>query len=124
MIQQQQQHPSLVSEYEAVSPTVIERRSANRTRTVFRIARVKSQADEGLARIRNISDTGMRLTVGIAVAKGDDVDIWLSDAVVFRGRVVWIKEGECGVQFVERIDSVEALRCAAEESRLGIPSPS
>ncbi len=102
---------------------VDDRRGASRTRTVYRVARVRARDDEGLARIRNISDGGMRLTIGIPVVAGDGIEVAMSDTLAFNGRVAWAENGECGVQFAEWVDSVEALRVTVDRTRKNLHRP-
>lgn len=99
--------------------TVADRRAASRTRTIYRIAHVRSATDAGLARVRNISDAGMRLAIGIAVAAGDTLEVSLSDDLAFEGKVAWADNGECGLEFLRSVDSNEVLRRVAEDTRLG-----
>lgn len=109
---------------DAPTPTMPgERRDASRTRTVYRIARVRSETDQGLARIRNISDGGMQLAVGVAVEVGNRIEISMSESLLFEGEVVWVADGECGVKFRDRVDSAEALRRTAEDARTGKARP-
>ena len=108
----------------APTPAIVaERRDASRTRTVYRVARVRSETDQGLARVRNISDGGMRLAVGLSMNVGDIIEISMSEKLLFEGRVVWTADGECGVEFSDPVDSAEALRCTAEEIRSGKGRP-
>lgn len=111
------------TEYTEVPHLVEDRRDAQRIRTVYRVARVRTKNDEGLARVRNISDGGMRLTIGIDVKIGDIVEVTFSDTLTLNGRAVWVKDGECGLQFIEWVDSVAVLRTAAEETRAGKTRP-
>jgi hypothetical protein len=114
---------SLTRRGEQDPATIGDRRSDKRTRTIYRIARVRARDDEGLARIRNISDGGMRLTIAIPVAAGDAIEVSLSDALLFKGSVVWTENGECGVQFAECVDSIAMLKSAAAEARVGASRP-
>ncbi len=111
------QPSALTDGFEYLPAPVDDRRSTSRTRTVYRVARVRTHDDEGLARIRNISDGGMRLTIGIPVVAGDTIEVSMSDALAFKGRVIWAENGECGIQFAEWVDSVEALRITSVEAR-------
>jgi hypothetical protein len=102
---------------------VEDRRDTQRMRTVYRIARVRTQKDEGLARVRNISDGGLRLSIGIDVEVGELVEVTFSQTLGLTGRVVWVKDGECGLKFVDWVDSIAVLRTAAEETRAGKSRP-
>ena len=94
-----------------------DRREADRHRTVWRIAKVLREDDAGLWRVRNISDRGMMLAADVPIAVGERLEIALSDMVVVRGRVVWAKEGCCGVAFDEAVDVADILRQLAAEQR-------
>lgn len=100
-----------------------ERRSGGRYRAVYRVAPVRTARDLGLARVRNISDSGIALDVGFPVCLGDGVAIALSEDVVLAGRVVWTVGSECGVKFDRPVDSLAALRRSADFTRgpLGRP---
>lgn len=94
-----------------------ERREAARTRAVFRIARVQRGEDQGLGRVRNISDGGMKLETGLTIDLNDTLDVELSAGVVLQGQVVWINGSECGVRFDVPVDSAQALTDSAQEAR-------
>ncbi|MBG6119463.1 MULTISPECIES: PilZ domain-containing protein [unclassified Sphingobium] len=96
-----------------------DRRANHRTRTVFRVARAQVHHEEGLVYIRNISDSGMKLGIGMPVVLNDLVRVWLSETISIEGRVVWENEAECGLQFAKEIDSVAVLRLTAEQIRSG-----
>lgn len=96
-----------------------ERRASHRTRTVYRIARVHANDDEGLGRIRDISDEGMKVSLGIPVTLGDTVSVALSDTLTLDGRVVWTNGEECGLKFAAPIDSIDVLHRTAEAIRSG-----
>lgn len=94
-----------------------ERRHSNRFITVCRIARVESPGDSGLWRVRNISDEGLMLAADVAMAIGDRLLIGLSDTIVLPGKIVWARDGNCGVAFAEKINAVATLRTLALEQR-------
>jgi hypothetical protein len=91
-----------------------ERRTGVRNRAVYRVAPVSTPHDSGLGRLRNISDRGMALDLAFPVCLGDAVTVALSEDVLLTGRVVWTAAADCGVRFDEPIDSVAALRRAAD----------
>jgi hypothetical protein len=98
---------------------VPERRAARRIRTVYRIVRIAASGDEGLARILNMSDSGMKLSTGIPVRPGDTVRVSLSDTLMLSGRVIWTQGDECGLLFDRPVDSIKALHDTAEQTRSG-----
>lgn len=102
---------------DAEDATRSNRRGTERYRTVWRIARVRRAADMGLWRVRNISNDGLMLAADMPVAVGETLDISLSETITLRGRVVWAKQGACGVAFARPNDAVAALRGLAAEQR-------
>lgn len=93
------------------------RREGYRVRTVYRVVRVETDSEQGLARVRNISDGGMKLSHHLPLMLGDTVRVALTDEVEIEGKVVWTNGNDCGVQFPERIDSIAVLRDTAERMR-------
>lgn len=100
-----------------------ERRHGQRFRTVYRVARVRTGGDEGLARVHNISDQGLMLQLGLEVAVGDPIHIALSETLALEGRIAWRKAGRCGVRLAQPIDSAGVLRRLAAETRAGMTRP-
>lgn len=94
-----------------------DQRSSPRIRTVYRTARVKGTNDEGLARVRNISDGGLKLDTVLPVRLGDALSVQLSETTTLAGTVVWISGRECGIKFSEPVDSIELLRQLVSEIR-------
>lgn len=73
--------------------------------------------DSGLFRARNISDTGMMLVTHVSFHSKERVSIELSDTLTVTGTVEWCKDGHCGVQFDQAIDSNEFLISLAQAKR-------
>lgn len=95
----------------------VDRRGADRYRTVWRIAKVKRDGDIGLWRVRNMSDNGMMLAADVPIAVGEKLEIALSDAVIVCGKVVWSEGGRCGVAFDKEVDVADVLKQLAAEQR-------
>ncbi len=100
-----------------------DRRADNRTITVFRVARAAVCGQEALVYIRNISDSGMKLGIGLSVTLNDIVRVWISETICIEGKVVWYNSGECAIKFAEAIDSAAVLRLTAEQLRSGETRP-
>jgi hypothetical protein len=94
-----------------------ERRASPRIRTVYLVVKVRRAHDVGLFRARNISDAGMMMCAHVAIDVGERVAIELSDSFVVQATVEWCRDGCCGVQFDEEIDSAGFLKSLAEEKR-------
>lgn len=104
-------------------PLPSERRSDERVQTVLRVARIIAASDQGLARIRNMSDHGARLRVPILVAPSDILTVELADGLELVGRVIWNESGEFGLQFGEPIDCAGLLATLAAGARSGTTRP-
>lgn len=90
-----------------------DRRCDNRVQTVFRVARVVTALDEGLARVRKLSDQGARLRMMIPLTLSDTLAIELGDGAVLTGQVVWNEGEEFGLQFDRPINCAEVLAALA-----------
>lgn len=104
------------------APESLTRRS-KRTRTVLKTVKVQIAGDEGLARLQNISDDGMKLALKLSICIGDVVTVFLSDVDRVEGRVVWTEGEHCGLQIAETIDSSALLIALAERLRDGSSRP-
>lgn len=93
-----------------------ERRGATRTMTIYRLVQVEHDGDEGLARCRNISDTGMKLDLTMPAAVDDLVKVTFSPTFALSGRIAWIDGKDCGVAFDGRIDCADLLHRSASEA--------
>lgn len=96
-----------------------ERRSTDRVQTVLLVARVIAEHDQGLARLRNVSDRGMGLQLQIPVLLGDAITVDLGEGMTVNGRVMWTCGQECGLRLDEEIDSAALLGELAARSRRG-----
>ena len=94
-----------------------DRRGAERHRTVWRIARVQRANDQGLWRVRNISNEGLMLAADTSATVGETLGISLSETIALRGTIVWAERGFFGVAFDRPIDVAAVLRRLAEEQR-------
>ena len=97
------------------------RRAASRIQTIMRIGRVVTDRDEGLARIRNISDQGVSLRLLIPVMLGDILALELGEGLTVTGQVVWTSGSDCGLRFDQDIDCGEMLTRLAASSVQGRP---
>lgn len=100
-----------------------DRRVADRVQTVFRVGRIVTAQDEGLVRIRNISDCGAGLRMPTPLRASDGVALELVDGLTLRGQVVWVRGEEFGLHFDQPINSAELLASLAVGARCGITRP-
>lgn len=94
-----------------------EARESPRVRTVYRVVRIETDQDTGFARVRNMSDGGMKLSLTMPVTLGDVIRVGLTDETELEGRVVWTNGNDCGLQFAHNVDSVRVLRETAQHCR-------
>lgn len=87
-----------------------DRRSGQRVRTIYRVAHLITAADNGLARVFNISDEGLGLRTPMPLSVGEAVAVRLSEDQLLEGRVAWTEGLECGLELNEPIDSDALLR--------------
>lgn len=100
-----------------------ENRLSDRTRTVLRVVKVRSSDDEGLARLKNISDGGMMLRLQLPVCLGDMIMVHLDDLRCLSAKVIWTEGQNCGVQFGDTVDSAHLLNQMAQRTRDGASRP-
>lgn len=81
-----------------------EQREHGRQMTTLRVAKLATEAAQGLGIIRNASAGGMMIDALISFEPGQKVTIHLSDEQQVEGKVVWHKERLTGVQFDQRVD--------------------
>lgn len=112
------EHTALI-EHAAPPMVVADRRRSERVRTVYRIARIQVEDAEGLAQIRNVSDEGMKIDLGISVTLNQWIRIWFSDTLSIDCQVIWTNGDECGLKFAQPVDSAAILRETADENRFG-----
>lgn len=91
-----------------------------RQRSVFRIARVSSGSEDGFARVLNISDQGLMLSIQLDIRTGSALQIDLSETIRLSGEVMWADGKNCGVRLRNQIDSAAILaRLFTESGRAG-----
>lgn len=96
-----------------------ERRSEQRLRTVYRVARVTAGGDQGLAKVRNLSDEGVMLSLSLPACRGTPIAIELAEGCSLRGTIVWRNGDYCGVKLSDPIDSAKTLKRLYEERYAG-----
>ncbi|KTE20033.1 hypothetical protein ATE67_11595 [Sphingopyxis sp. H050] len=92
-----------------------ERRDHQRLRTVYRVARVTTSGDQGLAKVRNLSDQGIMLSLSLPACPGAPIAIELAEGCNLYGTIVWQNGSDCGVRLGNAIDSAQTLKRLYEE---------
>jgi len=100
-----------------------DKRALPRQRSVFRLARVSAEAEAGFARVMNISDGGLMLSLQLGVRPGSILNIDLSEAIRLSGEVIWFDGAKCGVRLFEPIDSAATLVRLFADSVRGTDRP-
>jgi hypothetical protein len=101
----------------ALSDTGIGRRRWPRFPTIRRLAVISDGRMQGLARVNNISDGGVGLTVAGKFPNKASLSIRLADDIVLTGRVAWSRGKDCGVVLDEKIDCRLILSVATRSNR-------
>ncbi len=94
---------------ENTAAELVERRSSERHVAVMLIAKFSSGPVQSICRIRNISSMGARVEMSIALQIGQRVSLELRSDLQMTGRIMWIKDGNAGVQFDAAIDVAKFL---------------
>lgn len=94
-------------------------RRSPRTHTVLKTVKVKVSDEEGLAKLQNISDDGLKLCLNLSIHLGDLVTVFLSDSDRVEGKVVWTHGDCCGLQLTDTINSAALLADLATRLRDG-----
>jgi hypothetical protein len=114
---------SEASVFPAGMPLPPDRRHQQRLRTVYRVARVTAGGDQGLAKVRNLSDEGVMLSLSLPARPGNPIAIELSEDCSLQGTVVWQQGEDCGVKLCDPIDSAQTLKRLYHERYAGSYRP-
>ena len=99
------------------TPGRVERRDSCRHRTVYRVVKLSVRGITSLNQLCNISAQGMMLSIDEEIEAGEAIKIELSPDHRMTGRVIWAKDGHCGVALDAPVDSEALLHELAEEQR-------
>lgn len=98
-----------------------DRRAAARVQTIMRIGRVTfDDDDQGLARVKNVSDHGARLHMAMPLKLGEAVMLELAEGEALPGHIVWTAGEECGIRFAQQIDCAALLTRLAQSTLNGV----
>lgn len=108
---------------QAKNGEIPDRRAEDRIQTVMRIGRVVADRDQGLVRVKNLSDHGARLGIRIPLRVGQVIGFELAEGETMTARVIWAESGECGLRFDHIIDCAELLTRLAQSAEQGTSRP-
>ncbi len=104
--------------FSGVAPPPPDRRKDTRHLRILRVGTLVLGSKRELCLIRNISAGGMMAHVYSPVELDQEVSIALKSHQLLRGRIVWIRDGNVGIEFDDPID-VEAMLSHATLSESG-----
>jgi hypothetical protein len=90
-------------------PLPPERRGSERFLKILRVGTLVVDGRHELCLIRNISAGGLMAHVYSPLTPGQKVTVELKTNQLVPGRVVWVREGNAGIQFEARMDVAELL---------------
>lgn len=90
-----------------------ERRGAYRSLPLNNVVKIRRGSDEGLARCRNISETGINIETSVPISLMETVHVEITDGDFASARVVWTNGSQCGLSFDRDIDCADFLSCSA-----------
>lgn len=91
------------------APLPPERRRDRRHLKILRVGTLIAGTRTELCLIRNISAGGLMAHVYSTLTLGERVSISLKSSHLLHGKVVWLKDGNAGIQFDQAIDVEEML---------------
>ncbi|MVZ98649.1 PilZ domain-containing protein [Sphingorhabdus sp. IMCC26285] len=103
---------------------IVERRSSERHVAVMLIAKFSCQNAQTVCRIRNISATGARIETNLDVQFGQSMTLELRSDLRMTGKIMWVKNGNAGIQFDTPIDVTRyLLRSESKIDRIKARAP-
>lgn len=90
-------------------PPPPERRTGERHIKILRVGTLVVDGRHELCLIRNISSGGLMAHVYSALTPGQRLTVELKTNLLAAGRVVWVREGNAGIQFDAAMDVAELL---------------
>jgi hypothetical protein len=80
-----------------------DRRRDRRHKTVFRVAKLSANDQQGLCVVRNVSSGGAMADVYARFVTGQSVCIALGEDQQITGTIVWVRDQVVGIQFSRRV---------------------
>lgn len=105
----------------AEPPQEPDRRADERHLTLFRVGTIVIGERRELCLVKNISAGGTLIRVYCALEPETSVRIEMKEAQPIAGQVTWVKGGDAGITFDERVDVIELLKSSDEDPRPRMP---
>ena len=96
-------------DFRSTADFAIERRSEERTASVFRPILIQTDQFAGFCLLRNLSPNGMRGQVYTSFAEGLPITVEFAPDRTVDGSVIWCKDEHVGIQFDELVDVEQVL---------------
>lgn len=93
----------------AVENHLTDGRRAERTTALFRPALLETEDLHSFCLVRNISSSGMMVTLHASVEPGQTISIRFDEVTELKGRIVWHEDDRAGIEFFEPIDVAKLL---------------
>lgn len=103
--------------------TAITGRAGRRIVTISRIAMIEFRGKSILAKVHNISDGGVEISLATALPERSRVRLHLSTLLSLDAVVVWQKGRSHGLEFSSQIDCATVLRQLVQDTRSGRTRP-
>lgn len=101
------------------SPEMGDRRTADRTATVFRPVLIETEGFAGFCLLRNLSPNGMKGKVYTRFAEDMPVTVRFGQDIAVTGTIVWSLDGQVGVRFDGVLDVPFVLSSLAKREEGG-----
>jgi hypothetical protein len=95
---------------------VVDRRTHDRPRMVFRVGLLEFGGKTTFCLLRNISPNGAQVKLYSAIPEGSDVSLCVGDEKAVDGRVAWTRNGLAGITFKCPLDATTLLRVKQMEA--------
>jgi hypothetical protein len=96
-------------DFRSTADFAIERRSEERTATVFRPILIETDQFAGFCLLRNLSPSGMRGQVYTSFAEGLPITVEFAPDRIVDGTVIWSKDEHVGIKFDGLVDVGQVL---------------
>lgn len=105
----------------AEPPAESDRRADERHMTLFRVGTIVLGERRELCLVKNISAGGVSIRAYCHLDVDEPVQIEIKQDQPVAGRVTWVRAGDAGITFDERVDIIDLLKSSEHEPRPRMP---
>lgn len=102
-------------------PADSERRADERHMTLFRVATLTLGDRRELCLVKNISAGGVSIRAYCHLDENEPIQIEIKQGQQIAGKVTWIRGGDAGITFDERVDIIDLLKSGEHDPRPRMP---